>query len=75
MPRLISYRTAAALLECSIGHIGALARAAELKDQPIDHVPVRLRRYLGYGFPRPLRLGEKMRRIDLNELTEWMESR
>lgn len=74
-PRLISYKTAAALMGCSVDHIVHLAKAAEYQKQQIHPVPKRLRPHLDAGFPVPKRFGERMVRIDFAEFKQWMNGR
>jgi len=75
MSKWISYKTAAALMECSVDHISALARAAECRGQPLDEIPVSVRGYLNSGFPRPIRFGKRLKRIDVLELQQWIKGR
>lgn len=75
MPQWISYKTAAVMLGCSENHISAMARAADYQGKHIDEIPVNLRRYLAYGFPAPVHLGQRLRRINADELQKWMMMR
>lgn len=79
-PAMLSYDAIARLLGCSHSHVSNLANAADYAAEiqagkrAVDDVPPRLRRHLDSGFPRPKRIGPRLRRVPAEQFEAWAGS-
>lgn len=76
---LLTYPAVAERLSVSLSLVQTMAAAAEyaaeLRTQKrrMEDIPPRYRPYLDTGFPRPVRLGLRVRRVRERELDKWIE--
>lgn len=73
---LLTIAQVAERLQCSRGHVHNLINAERMAETtPARLVPPRLRPLLNARFPRPryLSAGNRMPRIDEQELLKWLE--
>jgi predicted DNA-binding transcriptional regulator AlpA len=69
---LLTLDQVAERLQCSVSHVRHLVRAAELAGTPEQNVAPVLRQYLNAGFPRPIRLGKRLPRVNSAALEQWI---
>lgn len=78
---LLTYPAVAERLGVSLALVQTLSAAADYAaevrqgQRQIADVPPRYRAHLDTGFPRPLRLGLRLRRIRETDLQQWLERR
>ena len=75
---LLDYTAIAALLQVSRTTARDLMAAAQVRREvrdgrrPLDTVPPRLRRYLDLGFPAPVVIGPRLKRVSREAVELWI---
>lgn len=78
---LLDYDAVATLMDCSRSLVADMALAADYAAEVnaghrlVSDVPPRLRRHLQGGFPRPILIGARLKRIDPRELADYIKRR
>jgi hypothetical protein len=78
---LLDYDAAAGVLGCSRSLVSDMALAAEYAaeisggQRIVADVPPRLRRHLHEGFPLPILIGQRIKRIDPREFADYLKRR
>ena len=77
----LAYADIARLLGCSRSLVADLALAADYAAEvkagtrKVEDVPPRLRRHLNSGFPRAKRIGQRLRRVPVEQFEAWAGER
>ena len=75
---LLDYRAVAAVLGISLTTARDLMTAAQMRREvnarrrPLDTVPPRLMRYIDTGFPAPVIIGPRLKRVSEEALHQWI---
>ena len=77
----LAYADIAKLLGCSRSLVAYLALAADYAAEvkagmrKVEDVPPRLRRHLDSGFPRAKKIGQRLRRVPVEQFEAWAGER